>query len=95
MLKKISELFCYRDGRLNAVKIWLHIGNLTATGIVIRLAWENALSVDFFIAYMAIVTGASIANKYLNKDKAVATEMISGVSKVPSISIAQSDYTNK
>lgn len=91
MFKKISELFCYRDGRLNAAKIWLHIGNTTATGIVIELAYKNTLSVDFFIAYMAIVTGASIANKYLNKDKPV--EMMPGLS-ASTLAITQ-DYKHE
>jgi len=65
----IKELFTGADGMISATKLWLHIGNATATYIMIKLAMSDKMDWMFLAVYMAIVAGSPIANKIIAQRK--------------------------
>lgn len=48
-------------GRYSGHRVWYSISNMVATGAVIKMIVLSQLNVDFFIAYMGIVGGYSVA----------------------------------
>ena len=65
MRKIIKDLFTGADGLISATKTWLHIGNATATWVMIELTRNDKMNEMFLLFYMAIVAGSPIANKII------------------------------
>lgn len=67
----LLKLFVYRDGRVSNTMFWSSVAYGVATWIIIHLTNNDKLTVDYFLAYLAVVavhTGASkfITSKFNN-----------------------------
>jgi hypothetical protein len=52
-------------GKYSGHRVWYAISNITATGAIIKMSYLSELTVDFFIAYLAIVGGYSVASEMI------------------------------
>lgn len=64
---KFSDIFLDAGtGKMSQTKLWQNIGNTIGTFIILYLTWTNGITIDYFIAYMAILTMHATASKFLS-----------------------------
>jgi hypothetical protein len=67
---KLSDLITEPNtGRLSHSKIWANIACASATVVFVRQGWAGTLSADIWFAYLGIVGGYAVAQRWLASRK--------------------------
>ena len=71
-IKLITLLISDNKGNISHTKLWSNISNVVATGIIIYITYLGKIDVEYFAAYMMVLSGHAIASKYIEKDSSDA-----------------------
>lgn len=57
----------HTTGQYSSSKVWYSIANVVATVIVLKMTYNNTLTIDFFIAYLGVVGGHSAFSNFISR----------------------------